>query len=517
MKWTDQQLAIFDWFRQSQGHLVVKALAGSAKTTTILEGIRHAPEPTTVICAFNTDIAKELTAKLAARPVAKNRVVEAKTLHGLGLRVVGHHWRGVEINRKRSEELAKAAFAARGRKPFYKGIKALISTMVMVKDTSPLKTDVSDIIRVGLAHDLFEKTDRRFDIQTQAELIHWMIEESKKRSAVIDFCDMVWLPVVMGWEFPSRYKLVVIDELQDLSFSQILLAKKLSVGRISGVGDPKQAIYGWRGADSLSIDRMQQELSAVSLPLTTTFRCSQAVVREAQRLVPAFTAMDDAPEGGVSTVDYATLLSMVAPGDFVLSRVNAPLATLCLRLQREGISARISGRDVYEEAKELFDRFKSAPTVEAFATELMKWLASEVKAAEKDGSPFREERARDRSEMLSVLCKEAKTVPEILSLLKKVFAPGAEETDDSVVCSTIHKAKGLERDRVFILKETLSQYNPRYAKNKLFSPEEYNVEYVAITRARRELIWVTGSAASTLAAPPILLAGDSEFDPIEAG
>jgi superfamily I DNA/RNA helicase len=42
--WSPQQDAIFDWFRSGQGHLVVRARAGTGKTTTILQGIHHAPE-----------------------------------------------------------------------------------------------------------------------------------------------------------------------------------------------------------------------------------------------------------------------------------------------------------------------------------------------------------------------------------------------------------------------------------------------------------------------------------------
>src|SRR3990172_3993029 len=58
--WSNQQLAIFDWFRNGTGHLVVRARAGTGKTTTILEGLNHAQESKAVLVAFNKKIATEL-------------------------------------------------------------------------------------------------------------------------------------------------------------------------------------------------------------------------------------------------------------------------------------------------------------------------------------------------------------------------------------------------------------------------------------------------------------------------
>jgi len=62
--WSAQQEAIFGWFGSAGGNLVVRARAGTGKTTTILEGIGRAPEGKILLCAFNKRIAEELQTKV---------------------------------------------------------------------------------------------------------------------------------------------------------------------------------------------------------------------------------------------------------------------------------------------------------------------------------------------------------------------------------------------------------------------------------------------------------------------
>lgn len=78
MRWSDQQESIFEWFQSGRGNLVVRARAGTGKTTTIIEGIKRARERNILLAAFNKSI--ELAAKLGSAG-------RAKTLHGLVMRV----------------------------------------------------------------------------------------------------------------------------------------------------------------------------------------------------------------------------------------------------------------------------------------------------------------------------------------------------------------------------------------------------------------------------------------------
>ena len=105
----------------------------------------------------------------------------------------------------------------------------------------------------------------------------------------------------------------------------------------------------------------------------------------------------------------------------------------------------------------------------------------------------REERAeqiRDQAETLLYLAEGMKGVAELEKRIFDLFDDAAGTP--VVVCSTVHRAKGLESNRVFILRDTL---RPRFARGpnaKPVSNEERNIEYVAITRSKAELIWVDG-------------------------
>jgi hypothetical protein len=154
-------------------------------------------------------------------------------------------------------------------------------------------------------------------------------------------------PLRNGW-VRAKYDLVIIDEAQDMNAAQLLLAMKVCKkgGRIAVVGDDRQAIYGFRGADSNSIDRLKGELVAHELGLTITYRCPKVVVAAAARLVPDYTAAPAAPEGEMLTATVEEMYTQAAVGDFILSRKNAPLAAICLHLLAMGKRAIVEGREI---------------------------------------------------------------------------------------------------------------------------------------------------------------------------
>ena len=204
-------------------------------------------------------------------------------------------------------------------------------------------------------------------------------EDGSKGKTCVDFDDMTYLPVRLGLA-RATYDLTVVDEAQDMSPTQILLAQALtySAGRMVYVGDSEQAIYSWRGADVNVLSRVVEDFGATVLPLNITHRCPKSVVALAAQIVPDFTAADDAPDGIVdSLATPALLLATAKPGDAILSRKNAPLADLCLALLRNGVRARIEGRDIGAAlcglARKVAGRAVASMTMETFSERLGKW------------------------------------------------------------------------------------------------------------------------------------------------
>lgn len=493
-KWSQQQQDIFSYFRSGEGNAVVRARAGTGKTTTIIEGVSHAPEKRILLAAFNSSIAKELDARLT------NPHSQAKTLHGVGNSFVRDYWEGVRIDKagKRAWDIAGKACNAHPdaiRRDIIKLSTKLKAVLPMAKKGDLSKAvDLAD--RFGIALDEMWQSDG-FTVEWLAEAAIAMLEFGcTYRDGQIDFDDMIWLPVRNSWARP-RYDLVVIDEAQDMNRAQIMLAMSVckKSGRIAAVGDDRQAIYGFRGADSGSIDRLKLSLEAQEFGLNTTYRCAKIIVEEAQRLVPDFRAAESNGGGDILSVGIEKCIADAEPGDFILSRTNAPLVSTCLRLLRSGKRANIEGRDVGKGLCALVNKLNKGPAAKSFqkfVARIDAWADGEVAKATERGEKGLATIARvlDQHETLVYLCDGLTSAAELLKRIDYLFAD-TKGGGDRVILSTVHKSKGLEADRVWLLRDTffsLQDDPPAWAEGI----EEANIEYVAITRAKTTLAWVYG-------------------------
>lgn len=493
--WSNQQSDIFSWFQRGKGNLVVRARAGTGKTTTIIEGVSRAPEKRILLAAFNGSIAKELGARLT------NPNSEAKTLHGVGNRFVRDYWQGSRIDKegKRAWDIAGKACNSHPdaiRRDIIKLSTKLKAVLPMAK-ASNLREAVAVADRFGIALD--EDWAPEFTVDWLAEAAIAMLEfGATYRDGQIDFDDMIWLPVRNKWARPI-HDLVVIDEAQDMNRSQIMLAMSVCKknGRICVVGDDRQAIYGFRGADSGSIDRLKGSLEARELGLNTTYRCAKIIVAAAQRLVPDFEAAESNPGGDILRVDIDKCIADAAPGDFILSRTNAPLVSACLALLRSGKRANIEGKDVGKGLCGIIRKLNKGTAAKSFTNFLARldsWADAETEKATERGEKGLPTAARihDQHKTIVYLCDGLTSTTELLKRIDHLFA-NTKGSGERVILSTVHKSKGLEADRVWLLSDTffsLKADPPKWAN----SAEEDNILYVAITRAKTTLAWVSGEA-----------------------
>lgn len=513
--WSPQQQRIFDWFRAPQPppsqHGVVIARAGTGKTTTIIEGTKHAPEKRGLLAAFNKSIATELQDRLT------NPSFAAMTLHSVGFRLVKLQWANVRMNTA-SGKLSRGYKATRE----VMGDQAPEPIVWLVTKLHSKGREVMPEAQSGELVDLAEHFDllpdreweqEGWDVQRIADLALQVMDHCAKTQPIdgIDFADMLFLPVRNHWCVPT-YDIVVVDEAQDMNPAQLQLAQGVLKpgGRMLLVGDDRQAIYGFRGADSEALGRLGAELGATFLGLTTTYRCPKSVVQEANRLVEDFKAADTNPEGLVRTITTDKLMGTVQPGDFLLSRSNAPLISTALQLLASGVRARIQGRDIGAGLRKLLDQLatgKASDSIPELLSKLQAWEQREVERAERQDLQTQADKAMDQAATLRALIAGAKGVPEVRRRLDDLFT---EDGRPSVLCSSIHRAKGLEARHVFVLKDTLFPPPPcqcghrhpwgkcnrcgceDYEPDQRVAREEQNIAYVAITRAKEELVWVEG-------------------------
>lgn len=556
----DRQQSLTDRLRKARDtgvdhspHVIVEARAGTGKTTTLIEGLKRVKGlPSTLIpssqqakvwesmeqskgkaqticfVAFNKSIATELQSRVP-------QGCDAMTMHSLGFKAVQKTFGRVQVNSYRvqdiiSELLERDIRELRRTKP--EVIKATEELVGLCKMNLVGVDQYTHEENEGYQQSLSDLASY-YDVDLNGhsaevfDLVPRVLERCKDvaRDGCINFDDMIWLPVALGLNV-YRYDLLLVDEAQDLNRCQQALAK-MAGRRLILCGDPKQAIYGFAGADAQSMSRLEQELSAtergcVHLPLTVTRRCGKAIVAEANRVVPDFEAFETNPEGKVSyfclrvkddvtkphteQLDYHTVIQ---DGDMILCRCNAPLVSECFQLIRAGRKANIQGRDVGQGLIKTVQKLmkSSLPIktetggtgdydtlsyeIETLRRRLDDWLHAEERKerAKRNSSEQRLVNLQDRRDCLLCFTEGTRTTDEVIKKIERIFTD--DKSSAGIRLSSVHKAKGLEARRVFILVPKESPMPHPMAKTAWEKEQELNIKYVAITRAVEELIWVS--------------------------
>jgi very-short-patch-repair endonuclease len=293
---------------------------------------------------------------------------------------------------------------------------------------------------------------------------------------------------------------LLVHNCQDTNPARRCLARKMLKpgGRAVFVGDPCQAIYGFTGADNDSLDVIRREFGCTELPLTISYRCPRAVVREAKRLVSHIEVDLAAPEGKVRSCQLSDLLPGERSGaldvhvppverltadDAVLCRVTKPLVKLAFRLIRAGIACHVEGREIGTGLLKLATRWKSVKTMDKLRERLQDYLETEtakmmVKKQESQAAAL-----ADRVETLLALMEGCPN----LACVEKKIADLFKDGEPTLTLSTVHKAKGREWGRVYILGRGVHMPS-KWARQDWQQDQERNLEYVAVTRAKSELI-----------------------------
>ena len=481
--WSAEQTAILDYFHSGKGNLVVRARAGTGKTTTIIEGTTRAPEKAICCFAFNTKIKDELAGRIV------NPYASASTLHAAGFGCVRRFWTGVRVGKNNDRADALTEFVCGSTAP--DTVKRLVSKLhTKGREINPHARNIGDL--TDLLYRFECEPDETWDgSKYDAEYVECRALEAMDRAATIkpldtgiDFSDMIYLPVRNHW-MNKVYDLVVVDEAQDMTTAQLEIAMGVCKGRIVVVGDDRQAVYGFRGADSDSLDRLKNVLKAHELGLKTTYRCGTEIVNLAASLVPDFVAGPNNPTGEVIYLPLDKLVETVQPGDFVLSRTNAPLVSTAMGLLRQQKRARIAGRDIGTGLKALVRKLAkgaAANSVPAFIERVGIWEQREANRMLRAKREAQVELVHDKAEILFTIAADAKSVRDIEARIDGLFTDDGLGQAGVITCSSVHRSKGLEANRVFVLASTLY---PR-GHNR----EEENIEYVAITRAKKSLFMV---------------------------
>lgn len=486
------QERIFDWFRNPTGPIAINAKAGSGKTTTIVKGIgQMSGNGSKLFAAFNNAIVKELESRLP-------KTVKCQTLHSLGYATLRKGFPASVKWDPKNGNVKYRAMVNDLRIPASSlpaGVEAdmvrdCILKLVAMAQLTLTPIEVESLVEMAdrFGIEIPFGVDRESIAATVKSLIEAGIDQLKH--GLVSFSDMLYAPMFLGLT-PDKYKLIAVDEAQDLSKVQMaLLTRALDTGgNFIAVGDPRQAIYMFAGAESDSFYQLRDHFSAQELPLNFCYRCPERVIQEAQKIVPDIECPEGTRAGVVETITSEQMTTMVKRGDMILCRLTAPLVAQCFRFIKQGIPARVRGRDIGGQiANNVKQIMKRNTDISQFPGLMYDWLGAQLSVLRsKLGTEDQQQSLQDRVDCLEICYAMFRptSVEQFQYKIKELFS----DDQSPITLCTIHRAKGLENPRVFIIRpDKLPLVRKGQTADQV--TQELNLKYVAVTRAQEELYFV---------------------------
>jgi len=529
--WTPEQEKIFEAGTKRGAPMVIEAVAGSGKTSTMVELAKRLKN--SLFLAFNKSIAEE---------ISDRHKLEARTFHSFGFRICSIYARN---SSSRSNNLTvdnKLAYKTMETSPQFYGIELAEADGDPIEEAKVAK-------QIGVSAKLATAikeygVDVEADTFTRDNVIMFGFEVGAIPSTLfvappgvieritdcamtyarlcrawdvgtltfgkVDFADMLYVAnslverglVDVGRALRSLVggpcSVVFVDEAQDLNPIQHSLIRKIGEhARVIAVGDTGQAIYGFRGAchDSMSKTKAilkQQFGSVIEEDLSICFRCPSSHVELAARFRPGIHPFKDAIEGHVEVVDdvVTSVESEFTKSSncLVISRLKAPLMGLALRLLARKVPVRCQNRDITERLRSDLSSFKSHEGVQAVFDKLERKYGKVIERLSKrcsDDNAMEVEAITDWIGVLEsfLIHSSAATVGDVIELANELSSQAAGGAVDIM---TVHRAKGLEADNVWLLNyEQLPFSWPDIKPEE--QQQEVNLAYVAYTRSKRNL------------------------------
>jgi len=453
-------------------------------TTTIVEAVKLLPKNKNIMfLAFNKHIQEELKTKLPDH-------VRCYTTYGLGMSAIKRKYGdSIQFDEFKADKLIQKKSKSWGLLEELRSeeeVSLYLNNMKKLTNLCrlTLTTNPKFIPYVADRYDIPLRKPK--DIKRVMKVLDTMTTDRK----TFDYTDMIFLPATDNaiWFFPQDY--VFVDEVQDLNRCQIRIIEKVLKknrttkkfeGRLIAVGDFFQGIYGFNAADEKSFEWFEKFPKTKVMPLSVSFRCSKAVIEKAQEIVPDIKALPEAPQGSVRD---GNVLEEAQSGDFVLCRTTMPLVKLFFQFLTQGKKAIIKGSDIGVHLIELIGKVNNLDRLITFWEEELQSYRNDLK---KEGilDPNEHSGYATLEDKVTTLLFLARISDSILDLKHKIRSIFTDEIQ-GIVLSTVHKIKGLEANRVFIVRP---DQLPMQTSKPWQYIQEKNLEYVAYTRAKLDLIF----------------------------
>lgn len=493
--YSQHQQNIFNWIERGEGNAIAIARAGSGKTFTALHGMAKM-SGSIISMTFNKKNAVELEEKVKAMGISN---CKAATFHAEGFFNLKNTFGRMKVNNSKVYYITDSQLVGKEER---KCLQFVLKMVSLAKQAGFGIEGLPAINDDKAWMDLYAHHDISFDADIEMgailDVCKQVLNTSNRDTKEIDFDDMVYLPILLNIPI-TKYDWVIVDEAQDTNAVRKLIAQRMlkPTSRFLAIGDDKQAIYGFTGAENDSMNIIKEAFNCQEFALPICYRCGNNIIKEAQYLVPDIQAKDNAIDGIVTSIKYEDFAYNIASyklndNDGIICRNNAPLISLAFRIIRQGVGCRIEGRDIGKSLASLCSKWKEITDINAFTKKLVEYFDKEFSRASRTKMQMLE----DKMQCMIVLIERAQeinltTTWELAKLIDSMFSDyGDKGLPRVVTLSSIHKAKGLEWKRCFNLGNRDFMPN-KFAVMDWQQEQEKNLEYVAITRAMNELVYIT--------------------------
>ena len=514
----------------TRGPVCVIAGAGTGKTRAITHRIAYAAaigtmDPHKVLAlTFTARAAGEMRTRLRSLGVPS---VAARTIHAAALKQLTFFWPQVFGGRTPDLLTTKSGFLTEAIKRAQLQGELSITSRDLLRDIAT-EIEWAKVSQVAPSDYLSESQKRTVKPRINPEQlakVYTAYESVKHQERAIDFEDVLLLTTAMIEEerevrerVQDQYRFFTVDEYQDISPLQQRLINAWLGSRqeLCVVGDPAQTIYSFAGATPVFLNSFTQRFpEAEVVRLTTGYRSTPEIIFTANSILrkgamgnelvaindhgskPTINAYnDEAAEIAGIVRDITQLISEGTPAQeiAVLARTNNQLNGLEKAMNAANLPYQVRNTERFFERKEVRDFLKQVRTASVIPTEGVSWL-DELRTL---AQPFLTGGAIDGIAALLHLARELDgdsgfTPKNLRTYLREVedrVQQNNPPTMPVTTLATLHAAKGLEWERVFLMGVSdgiLPLENNSTTGDQASIDEERRLFYVGITRAKSDL------------------------------
>jgi DNA helicase-2/ATP-dependent DNA helicase PcrA len=487
-KWSKYQIDIFEAVKFLKNSLGIEATAGSGKSTVlkeiakILRGLY--PDAEIIALVFGKDAANDLKRKMG-------NLIDARTSHSLALyniKKIYKYSKSIVDSEKYPQIFANYLKNNEADKEdLLRNRSAILTAINLIRD---LMLDTSLESLEWLSSN-YEQINFNGDTRIIVSAIDYIYKTGRADSSVLDFGDMLLL-CAENPSYCKQYDYILLDEAQDSNASQLQFFKNSlkPSGKIIFVGDTSQGIYAFRGSMSNAMQILQNAFNADMLPLSVSYRCPVSHIAYVKGLLPDsnIEAAPNAIEGNIFFGKFDKFSDNIEDGSLLLCRNNAPLIKPAFRLLTSGRKVIIKGKEIGLELINLILKIKklySADSIYNFAEGLNAYRQSESDKLMKLNYLRKLESLLDKLDCIEAFISESDSIDSMITSIDKIFS---NDDHEGIIFSTVHKAKGMESNSVYILGPELMPSSK--AKSDEDKKQEDNIRFVAYTRSKNNLFVV---------------------------